>query len=224
MHFGRKNRNIKYFIDKVELGSRDMTKDLGVIIDNKLKFKTQVFTIKRKCYKFINMIFKIFHVRDVDFYCKLFNIYVLSVIFYASPIYFTGDVVNMNELEKIQKYFTRRLFFRINGKALRPNYNYRLKLFGLQTLESSCVKSDLLMLYKLLYELIESSFKPIFSTRKPTRIIFQTTVSKTCRASFFHRSLVLWNKYVSQKFDSMPINYDAFLSFLSTNQSCFSFR
>jgi hypothetical protein len=129
----------------------------------------------------------------------------------------------MSNIENIQKYFTRRLFHKIHGKGPRPHYSDRLKLFHLHSLESYIIKSDLLLLYKILHDLINSTFKPVLSTHKLTRFVFQSTVSRKFRISFFHRSLILWNKFIAPKFQSLPINFDSFSKFLSTNQSSFTF-
>ena len=128
----------------------------------------------------------------------------LPILSYGVPIYFTNTKNCMNNVEKIQKYFTRRLFHKIHGKTPRPQYSERLKLFNLHSLESNIIKLDLLLLYKILHGLIDSTFKPVLSTHKVTRFVFQSTVSRKYRNSFFHRSLVLWNKYIAPKFQSFP--------------------
>ena len=155
-------------------------------------------------------------------YCNLYKIYVLSIISYGFSFYFTTSKINMQKLEKIQKYFTRRLFDRIYGKNSRPEYSERLKLFDLLSLESFCVQSDLLLLFRLLNNQIYSEFRPIFSKHKPTRFIFRSGMSSAYRNSFFHRSLVLWNKYVSPEFDASPSDPKAFISFLIAHRSDFS--
>ena len=40
-------------------------------------------------------------------------------------------------------------------------------------------------------DLIDSTFKPVLNTHKVTRFVFQSTVSRKHRNSFFHRALVL---------------------------------
>ena len=140
------------------------------------------------------------------------------------PIYFSNTQNGISNLEKIQKYFTRRPFNKVYGQAPRPHYSQRLKSLNLDSIESHCIKTELSLLYNLLNDLIDSFFKPTFSSHKPTRFVFQSTVSRTYRNSFFHRSLALWNRFVAPKFDTIPIEHDAFITFLSTNQSKFSFR
>ena len=127
-------------------------------------------------------------------------------------------------IEKIQKYFTRRLYVRLRGDVSRPPYQDRLKSFRLEPLESLCVSSDLTLLFKLTNDLLYSSFKPATSLHKPSRFIFEAGISRTYHNSFFHRSLTLWNKFIAPKFDSSPTDYATFISFLSADQSIFSLR
>jgi hypothetical protein len=148
---------------------------------------------------------------------------VLPLLSYGIPIYFTNTKKCMSNIENIQKYFTRRLFHKLHGKRPRPHYSDRLKSFHLHSLESHIIKLDLLLLYKIVHDLIDSTFKPVLSKHKVTRLVFQSTVSRKYRNSFFHRSLVLWNKYIAPKFQSFPISFDSFSVLLSSNQSNFTF-
>ena len=223
IHFGPNNNMYSYNVNGLLLDSREDIRDLGIIVDNNLSFSEHTKLVKTKCFKMINLIFRFFHVKDQEFYCKLYKIYVLPLLSYGAPVYFTNTKTCMINVEKIQKYFTRRLFHKIHGKTPRPHYSDRLKLFNLHSLESYIIKLDLLLLYKIVHDLIDSTFKPVLSTHKVTRFIFQSTVSRKYRNSFFHRSLVLWNKYISPKFHSFPLNFDSFSMFLSTNQSNFTF-
>ena len=138
------------------------------------------------------------------------------------PIYFTNTQNCISNLKKIQKYFTRRLFNKVYGQVTRPHYSQKIKFLKLDPIKSYSIKADLALLYNSLNDLIDFSFKPTFSSPKQTRFIFQSTVSRTYRISLFHRSLALWNRFVSPKFDTIPIEHDAFSTFLSTNQfKCF---
>ena len=88
------------------------------------------------------------------------------------PIYFSNTQNGISNLEKIQKYFTRRPFNKVYGQAPRPHYSQRLKSLNLDSIESHCIKTELSLLYNLLNDLIDSFFKPTFSSHKPTRFVF----------------------------------------------------
>ena len=90
MHFGSKNSNYQYNVNSTILESKNEIKNLGVTVDTKLKFTEHIKIVKTKCYKIINIFFKCFKLRDQECYCKLYKIFVLPLIFYCMPIYFTN--------------------------------------------------------------------------------------------------------------------------------------
>ena len=82
----------------------------------------------------------------------------MPIIFYGIPIYFTNSRGCISRIEKIQKYFTKRLFLRLNPHQIVPKYDDRLTLFKLFPLEASCVASDLSLLFKILNKTIDVLF------------------------------------------------------------------
>ena len=125
--------------------------------------------------------------------------------------------------KKIQKYFTRRLYSRIYPRQPIPKYNERLSLFKMFPLEATCVMNELLLLFKIINIIIDIPFSPTFSTLKPTRFVFQSSVSTTYRNCYFHRSLVSWNKFVSTRknLSFSATEYSSFRQFLIDQLSHF---
>ena len=70
IHFGRNNSHFQYFINSSLLQTSERVRDLGIIVDARLKFAEQLKFIRSKCFKIINLIFKNICVRDFHFYCK----------------------------------------------------------------------------------------------------------------------------------------------------------
>ena len=223
IHFGKNNSHFKYSIGSFNLNSKNLIKDLGILIDSKLKFVEHLHLVRSKCHKLTNLIFKIFKIRNAAFYCKLYKIYVIPNIFYGLPIYLTNTCFCINSIEKIQKYFTRRLYQRCFPNENIPNYIDRIKFFNIPTLESQCLKIDLCTLFKILKNMIDVPFKPLFSTRNSSRIIYQPSKSNLFRNSFYHRSLVLWNKFISSRAGSDSLTYPSFVSYLDKNHSSLFF-
>ena len=61
---------------------------------------------------------------------------------------------NLDRLETVQRYFTRRLYFRCNVYVKRSSPNYisytqRLTLYNLESIELRRFKFDLVMIFKL---------------------------------------------------------------------------
>ena len=84
------------------LESKETIKDLRVIIDNKLKFTDHLKYIKNKCYRLINMFFKIFNIKNKDLYCKLYKIYIRTLILYGLPLYSTNTSYCLNAIENVK--------------------------------------------------------------------------------------------------------------------------
>lgn len=219
----KKNPGLSYAIDGVTIPSADVVRDLGLLVDSGLSFNLHIQKLTLKTFKLINLIFRKFHVKDISIYLRFFKIYILPIIFYGFTVYFPKTRQSITELEKIQKYFSKRLFLKINSKDICPPYSERLQLFNLETIESLCVKHDLRVLFNSTHGLFSVDFLPEISTRSPERFIFQRCGSKNYRNSFFHRSLVLWNKLISPHISTSPLDIHTLNSLLSDSSISFNF-
>ena len=92
-------------------------RDLGVIIDADLKFDLHVHHVVVSSFRLINLLFRIFSLDSVNLYLKFYAAYVIPAILYCSPLYSESSVRNMNAIESIQKYFTRRLYSRVHPQT-----------------------------------------------------------------------------------------------------------
>ena len=99
-------------------------------------------------------------------------------------------------IEKIQHVFTRRLFIRCVGSYPIPEYEERLKLFGLDKLSVRISSIELVTLYKLSKGILIGPKFFRFSERLPYRMVLSPIRSSLIKNSFFHRSLYLWNKVI----------------------------
>ena len=220
IYFGPKNLNHQYFLNSSTLKSAEVFKDLGILVDKNLNFHENLKFVTTKSFKLINMIFRIFHCNKPELYLKLYKIYILPIIFYCFNTYFTNTRTFMNSIEKIQRYFTKRLYIRTHPNSPIPHSNERLKVFELIPLESSYVRMDVLMLYKILTNrALMFNFHPHLVYTNLLEL-FCNLSSKLFHNSFYHRSLVFWKKYLSPH--DIPLNdYQALRSFLYHNHSRF---
>ena len=129
-------------------------------------------------------------------------------------MYAKRSLKNFNQIEKIQRIFTKRLFYRIYGDKPCPSYNDRLRLFSLSSMCEKLTKSDLIMLFKILSgSLYVDGFSPTFSARKQLRIVYSSFRTSLFRSSFFHSSCVNWNKYMCN-LKSLPLSTISFKSLI----------
>ena len=99
-------------------------------------------------------IFNTFKNHDCMFYLKLFLTYVRPVLEYASQIWSPILKENINRIENVQRYFTRRLLYNDH-----LSYSDRLELLKIETLEQRRIKSDLTMFFKVYRKLFELNVK-----------------------------------------------------------------
>ncbi len=142
-------------IDKV-----DNICDIGVYIQSNLKFTTHCNQLAKKAHFSIRNIFNTFKGHDMEFYVPLYQTYVRPILEYASPAWSPRLKGNIDRLESVQRYFTRRLF-----SACYKPYMERLSGLQLDSLEIRRIKAGLMLLYKCINDLadIDSSNSMRFS-------------------------------------------------------------
>ena len=195
---GRVYSDCDYTVNGLSLIRSDSFKDLGVIFDYSFKFTTHLNKIKLSCYRLINLAFKVFVSKQPLLYLKFYSTYVLPLIDYCSPLYVNISCNNTNLIEKIQRFFTKRLYRRIYSSNIIPSYPDRLALFGLRCYEYRSKATDLTILYRMINgSLVVPGVVFTRSSHKPNRFILCRPSSSLQRDFFVHRTLSLWNKYLS---------------------------
>ena len=145
----------------------------------------------------VRMLFRSFKTRDKDFMVNMFKVFVRSKLEYCSQVWNPQYISDIDLMESVQRYFTRRLY---NNNEL--SYTDRLNMSNLESLELRRLQQDLILTYKLIRNKMAVNFRQFFSLKSDmARItrghIFQIYVvrSKTNIAShFFSRRVVSpWN-------------------------------
>lgn len=146
LYLGKRNARRKYTLGSVQLQASECERDLGVMIDADMSFSSHVNSVRQKSYFMINSLFRVLNIRNKNTLTKLFTQFVRPTIEYCSSVYFPRHLKNLNKIEQIQRYFTRRLY---NNSENRPVYAHRLRKLGLDSLEFRFIQHDLTTLYKL---------------------------------------------------------------------------
>ena len=71
IHFGPNNNKYSYNVNGLLLDSKENIRDLGILVDKNLNFSEHMSLVKTRCFRMINLIFRFFHIKDQEFYCKL---------------------------------------------------------------------------------------------------------------------------------------------------------
>src|SRR5664279_51238 len=179
-------------------------RDLGVIIDNALKFKSHINSVVAKANSRACLIHKCFVSRDIPTLVRAFKTYVRPCLEYASCIWSPSYVTLVNLIESVQRKFTKRL-----PGCMQHDYATRLAKLDLQSLELRRLHSDLILVYKMLFKRIDldvSDFFVLSSNDHNTRGHRYKLVGHQCRINmrqhfFAERIINAWNALNAQASD-----------------------
>ena len=136
--FTRSNTLIpfQYNINCFPLESLEMVKDLGIIFDKKFSFKEHISHIFSKSMRLLGFIKRnSLEFRDPSTIKSLYVSLVRPYLEYCSIIWNPSLKVDIVKLERVQKNFTRFLFFKLNWRIEKPPYYTRCCLFDICSLE-----------------------------------------------------------------------------------------
>ena len=145
-------------------------------------------------YSKLNLIFKVFKCRSVDFLCKLYVVYVRPLLEYGSSVWNPHSLEDCDRIERVQKFFTRRL----PGMG-NLNYIERLIAVNLEPLELRRIRADLLLAFKIVRGFADIDASTLFvrnmsAARGHSFKLFVPRSSKSVRQnSFACRIVPVWN-------------------------------
>ena len=201
IHFGKRSNqavtpsSLNYYLFLSPIASSRCVKDLGVLIDDQLKFDAQVASVVNKALTRSRLIFRCFSSRNKSLLLKAYITYVRPLLEYCNVVWSPRVGYLSDKVERVQRFFTKR----IPGCWYLP-YSSRLSLLGLQTLESRRSISDHVICYKIVHGIYDSPITRLFH-RKPSlrtrghdlrlqELAFNKDIAKY---SFPHRTIRLWN-------------------------------
>lgn len=140
----------EYRIESTTLDQVYEISDLGIIIDSKLKFKTHCDTIFRKALKMLGFVMRMTE-KFIDVRCLmlLYNSLIRSQLEYLSPIWSPYQLTYKHKIERIQKKFTRYLFFKLHIPYME--YKDRLKILEMISLEDRRQYFDMCLLHSIIH-------------------------------------------------------------------------
>lgn len=133
-------------------------KDLGVIVDCKLKFASHINNIVSKASTRACLIHKCFLSKDAATLLRAFKVYVRPLLEYASTVWSPSYEISANLIESVQRKFTKRL-----PGCANLDYASRLATLNLQSLELRRLHFDLITTYKILFGLIDVTVSDFFT-------------------------------------------------------------
>ena len=164
-------------------------KDIGVIVDDQLKFESHIYEKINKANSMMGLIRRSFVHMDEDMFKKLFKALVHPHLEYANTIWNPTKIKDITAIENVQQRATKYI-----PTLKNLTYEERLKKLNLPTLQFRRLRGDLIETYKLLTGKYDKTVSNILPTRQesssslPSRghalKIFQQRAEKTLRQNF----------------------------------------
>ncbi len=182
----------------VNLDESEMEKDLGVQIDNPLKFDIHITDAIKKANSKLGMIKRTFVYLDKDLLTPLYTSLVRPLLEYGNVVWSPSLQLHIKALESVQHRATRL----VPGLSDLP-YEERLKKLNLPSLSYRRMRGDMVEVYKYchgLYNVDKKPFKPMSeineesTTRDNGFKIYKDKSNTATRANFFgNRVANIWN-------------------------------
>ena len=143
---------------------------------------------------------KVFASRQIPVLKKAFITYVRLIMEYASNVWSPHLLKHINAIERVQKHFTKRI-----PSLSNLSYPERLAALDLEPLELRRLKSDLVMYYKCLHDLVAIPFNDFFVTSNYTsqtrsggsKFLRPCCSTNHFENSFFYRCLSCFKRLLS---------------------------
>lgn len=223
LHLG--NTQIKHFmIDDIVLKTVDSFKYLGILLDRTLKFHLHIDYISKKAMSVMFSILRNVQCNDSTLLVNLYKMYVLPHLEYASSVWNPHIKKYILLLEKVQRIFTRIVFYRAFPSTSYPQtlppYRQRLAILGMKSLKYRRVVHDLLLGFKVFRKEVKLTaskfwvFRPCSRRRRSIAISHHRSgriISEREFNSFFRRS--------ARWLNALPIDM-----FLNMNSNAFRTR
>jgi ribonuclease P/MRP protein subunit RPP40 len=198
MYFGVNNPIIVYKFGEVVINRENGVKDLGVFISENVKSSFHCNKLVDKTKRLCSMIFRCLKTRDATCLIRAYKSYILPVLEYNSSVWSPFLIKDIDCVESVQRYFTRRVFKRC-GFPDSP-YIERLARLQLPLLELRRIHKDLIMCYKIVHGNTVANVAEFFiftnnpRTRGNCLKLYKRDVCLDIRKYFFsNRVIDIWN-------------------------------
>ena len=122
-----------------------LIRDLGITYDCNLRFNDYIDGIVKKAFMRTNLLFRAFVSGNVLILTRAYLTYIRPIVEYCTYIWSPHQAYLIDKIERIQRYFTRRVLCRTNF-----SYMERQSLLKLDLLEIRRIKSDLKMCFEII--------------------------------------------------------------------------
>jgi hypothetical protein len=208
MHIGHNNGHHSYTLGDQELNSTVSERDLGVTMDKNLKFSEQCSKVVKSANSMLGLIRRTIKSRRKDVIVRLYKALVRPKLEYCVQAWRPFLRKDIDGLERVQRRATR-LITDCRGK----NYESRLKIAGLISLENRQTRGDLIQVFKLVKSIENVDYHQFFRladnivTRGHKYKIIKDRSRLEIRRNFFSQRIVnVWNSLPSYIVEADSVN------------------
>ena len=208
MHFGYGNQHKTYLLNGHTLQTTDNEKDLGVIVDSKLKFHIHTAAACKKANQMLGLVKKAYTSRDASMTCLLYKAIVRPHLEYGNTIWGPFFKEDMLRVERVQRRATKL----INGLRDKT-YGERLRVLQLPSLTYRRRRGDMIWTYKILNGLVRVDASKFFVPGRlghirghPQRVFKQHATKLPRRNNFSQRVVNDWNSLPSKVVKASSVN------------------
>lgn len=196
LHIGATNCIHRYHLNNIMLDDVFEARDLGVTIDNNLRFSKHISAIVTKAHQRSALIMRCFKSRDPGLLFRAFTVYVRPILEYCAPVWNPMYLCDIRRIEAVQRRFTKRL-----ENMHELSYCDRLAVLGAESLEVRRLKADLILMYKCLFcsialepEIMFTVSDNVHNTRGHRFKLVKPSCRLNCRLNNFTcRNIDIWN-------------------------------
>ena len=199
-----------YCIDNINLDRVDSFKDLGVVFDTKLNFRTHIDEKVNKAYQMLGILKRNFIHLDADSFLLLYKALVRSHLEYANIIWMPYFQEDIEKIEKVQKRATKLI-----RTVRKLSYQARLEKLDLPTLKYRRHRGDMIELYKMVTNKYDQDVLPNLVYKVPVGMHTRGNALKMCqqhshynlrRHFFINRTVSIWNSLPDTIIEAETIN------------------
>jgi len=208
VHLGTNNACADYSLFNRQLKVSEKERDLGIIVDNKLKFSEQCNTAVNKANNTLGMIKRNIVSRNHKIITKLYKALVRPKLEYCIQAWRPFLQKDIDKIERVQHRATK-----IISECRNLNYKDRLEYSGLTTLEDRRNRGDMIEVFKLTKGFSKIDRNKLFNYSVDTRTrghafkLVKDRPRLDVRKNFFsHRVVNIWNALPSDVVESESVN------------------
>lgn len=187
--------NTRYVLGGTDATREACVKDLGVQISGRLTFAEHCSYVVSNASRRVGLVYRAFSSRDAQFMIGMFVTYVRPLLEYNTEVWSPVYLRDIDKVESIQRSFTKR----IKG-LFNKTYLERLEYCSLESLELRRIKTDVMLVYKMMHKMVDLSFDdyfkyaPVVGTRGNSLKLYPSLATKVVTFNYFGNRVVnYWN-------------------------------